>query len=103
MNLIRQPNLGLTRKMAAVGWASLPGPIAAAIIVLRLPGPSDAYGREAGASVVTVGPMLAQGAVTLLVGYVMSDKAISLESDDFSPRTIQKVFESYKTADTLHS
>ena len=38
MNLINQPTLRPTRKMAAVGWTSLLGPIAAAIIAPWLSG-----------------------------------------------------------------
>ncbi len=43
MNLINQPTLRPTRKMAAVGWTSLLGPIMAAIIAPWLPG---SYARE---------------------------------------------------------
>lgn len=38
MNLINQPSLRPTRKMAAVGWMSLLGPIVAATIAPWLPG-----------------------------------------------------------------
>ncbi|MEH7829661.1 hypothetical protein [Gemmobacter denitrificans] len=38
MTLINQPTLRPTRKMAAVGWTSLLGPIVAAIIAPWLPG-----------------------------------------------------------------
>lgn len=52
MNLINQPSLRPTRKMAAVGWTSLLGPIVAAIIAPWLPGLSEACGGEVGASLV---------------------------------------------------
>jgi hypothetical protein len=48
MNLINQPSLRPTRKVAAVGWTSLLGPIVAAIIAPWLPGLSEACGGRWG-------------------------------------------------------
>jgi hypothetical protein len=74
MNLINQPSLRPTRKMAAVGWTSLLGPIVAAIIAPWLPGLSEACGAEVGASLVAGGLSLAQGAVNFVAGYVVKEK-----------------------------
>jgi hypothetical protein len=68
MNLINQPTLRPTRKMAAVGWTSLLGPIVAAVIAPWLPGLSEACGGEVGASLVAGGLALAQGAVNFVTG-----------------------------------
>ena len=62
MNLINQPSLRPTRKMAAVGYTSVLGPIVAAVIAPWLPGLSEACGGEVGASLVAGGLALAQGA-----------------------------------------
>ena len=75
MNLINQPTLHPTRKMAAVGWTSVLGPIVAAIIAPWLPGLSEACGWEVGASLVAGGLALAQGAVNFVVGYVGKDRS----------------------------
>lgn len=72
MNLINQPNLRPTRKMAAVGWTSLLGPIVAYIIAPWLP---EACGGEVGASLVTGGLALAQGAVNFVAGYLIRESA----------------------------
>jgi hypothetical protein len=74
MNLINQPSLRPTRKMAAVGWTSLLGPIVAAIIAPWLPGLSEDCGGEVGASLVAGGLALAQGAVNLVAGYVVRER-----------------------------
>jgi hypothetical protein len=74
MNLINQPSLRPTRKMAAVGWTSLLGPIVAAFIAPWLPGLSEACGGEVGASRVEGGHALAQGAVNFVAGYVVKDR-----------------------------
>ena len=66
MNLINQPTLRPTRKMAAVGWTSLLGQIVAAVIAPWLPGLSDACGGEVGASLVAGGLALAQGVVNFV-------------------------------------
>ena len=70
MKLINQPTLRPTRKMAAVGWTSLLGPIVAAIIAPWLPGLSEACGSEVAASLVAGGLALAQGAGSFVAGYV---------------------------------
>jgi len=76
MNLINQPTLRPTRKMAAVGWTILLGPIVAAIIAPWLPGLSETCGGEVGASLVAGGLALAlaQGAVNFVAGYVVKEK-----------------------------
>ena len=74
MNLINQPSLRPTRKIAAVGWTSLLGPIVAAIIAPWLSGLSEACGSEVGASLVAGGLALAQGAVSFLAGYVVKER-----------------------------
>jgi hypothetical protein len=73
MNLINQPTLRPTRKMAAVGWTSLLGPIMAAIIAPWLPGLSEACGGEVAASLVAGGLALAQGAVNFVAGYLVHE------------------------------
>jgi hypothetical protein len=74
MNLINQPTLRPTRKMAAVGWTSLLGPIVAALIAPWLPGLSDDCGGEVGAFLIGGGLALAQGAVNFVAGYVVRDQ-----------------------------
>lgn len=74
MNHINQRNLRPTRKMAAVGWTSLLGPIVAAIIAPWLPGLSEDCGGEVGASLVAGGLALAQGAVNFVAGYLIKDR-----------------------------
>lgn len=74
MNLIYQPTLRPTRKMATVGWTSLLGSIVAAIIAPWLPGLSEVCGGEVGASLVTGGLVLAQGAVNFAAGYVVRER-----------------------------
>jgi len=74
MYLIKQPSLRPTRKIAAVGWTSLLGPIVAAIIAPWLPGLSEACGGEVGASLVAGGLALAQGAVNFVTGYVVRER-----------------------------
>ncbi|MES2915110.1 MAG: hypothetical protein V4753_08330 [Pseudomonadota bacterium] len=74
MKLINQPTLHPTRTMAAGGWTSLLGPIAAAIIAPWQPGLSEACGGEVGASLVAGGLTLAQGAVNLVAGYVVKER-----------------------------
>lgn len=61
MNLFNQPSLRPTRKMPAVGWTCLLGPMVAAIIAFWLPGLSEAYAWEVRASLVAGGLALAQG------------------------------------------
>lgn len=78
MNLINQPTLRPTRKIAAVGWTSLLGPIVAAIIAPWLPGLSEACGGEVGASLVAGGLALAQGAVNFVAGYVVRERDIAI-------------------------
>ena len=63
-----------TRKMAAVGWSSLLGPIVAAIIAPWLPGLSEACGGEVGAAFVAGGLALAQGAVNFVAGYLVKER-----------------------------
>lgn len=75
MNLINQPSLRPTRKMAAVGWTSLFGPIVAAVIAPWLPGLSEACGGEVGASLVACGLALAQGVVNFVTGYLVRDQS----------------------------
>lgn len=75
MTLINQPTLRPTRKMAAVGWTSLLGPIVAAIIAPWLPGLSEACGGQVGASLVAGALALAQGAVSFVVGYTTREAA----------------------------
>ena len=76
MKLIKQPTLRPTRKMAAVAWTTLLGPIVAAIITPWLPGLSEACGGEVGGSLVAGGLALAQGAINFVVGYVVRDRAL---------------------------
>lgn len=73
MNLINQPTLRPTRKVAAVGWTSLLGPIVAAIIAPWLPGLSEACGSELSASLVAGGLVLAQGAANFFAGYMAKE------------------------------
>lgn len=73
MNLINQPTLRPTRKVAAVGWTSLLGPIVAAIIAPWLPGLSEACGSELSASLVAGGLALAQGAANFFAGYMAKE------------------------------
>ena len=61
MNLINQPTLRPTRKMAAVGWTSLLGPIVAAIIAPWLPGFSEACGGRWGRRLSRVGSRWRRG------------------------------------------
>lgn len=88
MNLINQPTLRPTRKMAAVGWTSLLGPIVAAIIAPWLPGLSEACGGEVGASLLAGGLALAQGAVNFVAGYMVNEKGLT-ESAAYSPNILQ--------------
>lgn len=74
MSLTNQPTLRPTRKMAAVGWTSLLGPIVAAIIAPWLPGLSEACGGEVGASLVAGGLAMAQGAVNFASGYLVKER-----------------------------
>jgi hypothetical protein len=74
MTLINQPTLRPTRKMAAVGWTSLLGPVVAVIIAPWLPGLSEACGGEVGTSLVAGGLALAQGAVNFVAGYVTRER-----------------------------
>ncbi|MFC3086709.1 hypothetical protein [Tabrizicola soli] len=74
MKLINQATLRPTRKMAAVGWTSLLGPIVAATIAPWLPGLSEACGGEVGASLAAGGLALAQGAVNFVAGYVVKER-----------------------------
>ena len=74
MNLINQPTLRPTRKMAAVGWTSLLGPVVAALIAPWLPGLSEACAGEVGASLVAGGLALAQGAVNFGAGYLIHER-----------------------------
>ncbi len=74
MNLTNQPSLRPTRKMAAVGWTSLLGPIVAAIIAPWLSGLFEACGGEVGASLVAGGLALVQGALNFVAGYAVRDR-----------------------------
>ncbi len=76
MTLVNQPTLAPTRKMAAVGWTSLLGPVVAAIIAPWLPGLSQACGGEVGASLVAGGLALVQGAVSFGAGYAAREKVV---------------------------
>jgi hypothetical protein len=73
MTLMNQPTLAPTRKMAAVGWTSLLGPVVAAIIAPLLPGLSDACNGAVGASLVAGALTLAQGAANFGVGYAVRE------------------------------
>ncbi len=75
MTLVNQPTVAPTRKIAAVGWTSLLGPVVAAIIAPWLPGLSDACGGEVGASLVAGGLALAQGVVSFCSGYMVKERA----------------------------
>ncbi len=74
MNLINQPSLRPTRKIAAVGWTSLLGPIVAAVIAPWLPGLSEACGGEVGASLVAGGLAMAQGGSNFIAGYLVKER-----------------------------
>ena len=74
MTLMNQPTLAPTRKMAAVGWTSLLGPVVAAVVAPWLPGLSEACGGEVGASLVAGGLALTQGLVSFGAGYVVKER-----------------------------
>lgn len=72
--LINQPSPLPTRKIAAVGYASLLGPFVAAIITPWLPGLSEACGGELAASLVAAGAMAAQGLANFASGYLTRER-----------------------------
>jgi len=73
MTLVNQPTHAPTRKMAAVGWTSLLGPVVAAIVAPWLPGLSDACGGQVGASMVAGGLALSQGLVNFTADYIVKE------------------------------
>jgi hypothetical protein len=75
MTLVNQPTFAPTRKIAAVGWTSLLGPVVGAVVAPWLPGLSEACGGEVGASLVAGGLALVQGAVNFLAGYLVREKS----------------------------
>jgi hypothetical protein len=82
MTLVNQPTLAPTRKIAAVGWTSLLGPVVAAIIAPWLPGMSEACGGEVGISLVASSLALAQGLLSLSVGYLIKEDIKYQRSED---------------------
>ena len=74
LSLVDQPSAAPTRKMAAVGWTTLAGPVVAGFIAPWLPGLSEACGGEVGASLVAAAMAAAQGMVNFGVGYMVKEK-----------------------------
>jgi hypothetical protein len=74
MTLVNQPTLAPTRKIAAVGWTSLLGPVVAAMVASWMPGLSEACDGEVGASVVAGGLALAQGGMNFFAGYLVRER-----------------------------
>jgi hypothetical protein len=73
--LVEQPSLAPTRKVAAVGWVSLVGPVIAGGIATALPAVSDACTSEVGMAVAVVAASAAQGAASFIAGYMRKERA----------------------------
>jgi hypothetical protein len=73
--LVDQPTASPTKKMQAVGVASLLSPIAVAFIATNLPALSQACAEETGLVLTLVGLSAAQGAVTFVSGYLKRNAA----------------------------
>jgi hypothetical protein len=75
MGLVKQASLRPTRKVAAVGWSAIFGPIIAAIVAPYLPGMSEACGGELGAAIVGAGVAASQGVLSFIFGYKTLERA----------------------------
>jgi hypothetical protein len=74
MTLVNQPTLAPTRKMVAVGWTALLGPVVAAIVAPWLPGLSAACGGEIVASLSAAAVAAVQGVASFVSGYVVRER-----------------------------